>query len=68
MTPGANEVLMVNHEEQFTEGLSSNFFVVKEGQLYTAPDGMVRDDSLVWPLSHCYQCCCLINWFLDIGL
>ncbi len=34
--PGANEALMVNEQGEILEGLSSNFFAVRQGEIYTA--------------------------------
>ena len=38
IAPGVNEVLMVDEDGSILEGLSSNFFAVRDGQLWTADD------------------------------
>jgi branched-chain amino acid aminotransferase len=41
LPPGANEALMVGEDGRILEGLSSNFFAVKDGILWTAEDGVL---------------------------
>jgi branched-subunit amino acid aminotransferase/4-amino-4-deoxychorismate lyase len=37
----SNEIILMNKDGNFYEGLQSNFFVVKNNQIETAPDGTV---------------------------
>eukprot|EP00873_Tetraselmis_striata_P004300 jgi/Tetstr1/424564/TSEL_015090.t1 len=39
--PGCNEVLLMSEGGAVVEGLSSNFFAVKDGTLYTAQEGVL---------------------------
>ncbi len=41
LPPGINEAIMVDSEGRFLEGLSSNFFAVKDGVLWTAAQGVL---------------------------
>jgi branched-chain amino acid aminotransferase len=36
-----NEALMLDDQDRFLEGLSSNFYVIRDGQLWTADDGVL---------------------------
>lgn len=40
--PGINEVLMVSQEGELLEGLSSNFFGIRTGQVFTADAGVLN--------------------------
>lgn len=42
LSPEVNEALMVNPQEELTEGLTSNFFAVLDGQLRTAAEGVLK--------------------------
>jgi branched-chain amino acid aminotransferase len=42
MPAGVNETLMVAEDGQILEGLSSNFFCIREGQLFTADSGVLK--------------------------
>ena len=42
LPPGVNEVLMIDGEGHFLEGLSSNFFAVNHDQLWTAGSGVLN--------------------------
>lgn len=39
--PSSNEVLLVDKNSNIYEGLSSNFFVVKDSTIYTAGEGII---------------------------
>jgi len=39
--PGCNEVLLMGQDGAVVEGLSSNFFAMKDGTLYTAQEGVL---------------------------
>lgn len=41
LPPGVHEAIMVSPEGYLLEGLSSNFYAVKEGRLYTAMEGVL---------------------------
>jgi branched-chain amino acid aminotransferase len=41
MPPGVNETLMLDEQGHFLEGLSSNFFAVLEGEIWTAEEGVL---------------------------
>ena len=41
LPPGVNEAVMVNAEGQMLEGLSSNFFAVLDGEIWTAGEGVL---------------------------
>jgi branched-chain amino acid aminotransferase len=41
MPRNVNEAILVNPQNELLEGLSSNFFAVKAGQLYTADEGVL---------------------------
>jgi branched-chain amino acid aminotransferase len=41
LLPGANEAIMVDSQGRLSEGLSSNFFAVLHGTIYTAGEGIL---------------------------
>jgi branched-chain amino acid aminotransferase len=50
LPPGAHEALMVDGEGCILEGLSSNFFAVREGVLWTAEEGVLAGTTRAWVL------------------
>lgn len=45
LPPGVNEALLVDSQGRLLEGLSSNFFAVRAGQLWTAGEGVLLGTS-----------------------
>lgn len=54
LQPGIHEVLIVDEGGRILEGLSSNFFAVMEGTLYTAGEGVLEGvtRSLILEIAH----------------
>jgi branched-subunit amino acid aminotransferase/4-amino-4-deoxychorismate lyase len=50
LSPGAHEALMVDERGHILEGLSSNFFAVRQRELWTAEEGVLAGTTRAWVL------------------
>ena len=67
MPPGVNETMMLDEQGHFLEGLSSNFFAVLDGEIWTAEEGCYRGSLAAWCwrafAGWVYRCACsLPTW------